>query len=99
MSERAAVRSQQALGEAIARLRYDSDLTQSELADLLGVSQRYVWEIENGKPNLFATRLFELLAELGAHLEVVWPETLQRSAVPPAAAATRSGSHKAREGL
>lgn len=74
MPERATVRSQQALGEALARLRYDSDLTQRELSDLLGVSHRYVWEMENGKPNLFATRLFELLAELGAHLEVVWPD-------------------------
>lgn len=71
MADRSIVRSQQALADALARLRYENDLTQAELAEVLGVSRRYVWELENGKPNLFATRLFELLRELGAHLEVV----------------------------
>lgn len=71
MTERSIVRSQQALADSLARLRYERDLTQEELAETLGVNRRYVWELENGKPNLFATRLFELLRELGAHLEVV----------------------------
>ena len=71
MTDRSVVRSQQALADALARLRYEHGLTQEELAETLGVSRRYVWELENGKPNLYATRLFELLRELGAHLEVV----------------------------
>jgi HTH-type transcriptional regulator / antitoxin HipB len=65
------VRSPQALGQVLARLRYQHGLTQEELAEALGVSRRYLSEIENGKQNLFATRLFELLRELGVHLEVV----------------------------
>lgn len=65
------VRSPQALGQVLARLRYRKGLTQDELAEALGVSRRYLSEIENGKQNLFATRLFELLRELGVHLEVV----------------------------
>jgi HTH-type transcriptional regulator/antitoxin HipB len=66
----------------LARLRYQQGLTQEELAEALGVTRRYLSEIENGKQNLFATRLFELLRELGAHLEVV-PD-----AAPPAPAVT-----------
>lgn len=72
---RAEVRSQQALGQELARLRFDRGLTQEELADTLGISRRYVYELESGKPTLYATRLFELLRELGAHLEVVAPGT------------------------
>ena len=71
MEARAAVRSQVALGRELARLRYDRGLTQDELAEALGISRRYVYELESGRPNLFATRLFELLREVGAHLEVV----------------------------
>jgi HTH-type transcriptional regulator / antitoxin HipB len=68
---RATVRSQAALGRELARLRFDHGLTQEELAEALGISRRYVYELESGRPNLFATRLFELLREVGAHLEVV----------------------------
>ncbi len=68
---RTAVRSPHALGEAVARLRVDRGLTQDELADALGVTRRYIYEIESGRPNLFATRLFEALRELGAHIELV----------------------------
>lgn len=71
MATPSAVRSPQALGQVLARLRYQQGLTQEELAEALGVTRRYLSEIETGKQNLFATRLFELLRELGAHLEVV----------------------------
>jgi transcriptional regulator with XRE-family HTH domain len=71
VNQRTPVRSAQALGQALARLRYDNDLTQEQLAVALGVTRRYVYEIESGRPNLYATRLFEALRELGAHLEVV----------------------------
>lgn len=71
----ATVRSAQALGDTVARLRFERGLTQDELADALGVSRRYIYGIESGQPNLFATRLFEVLRELGAHLEVVTNET------------------------
>lgn len=68
---RTPVRSARALGEAVARLRVERDLTQDELADALGVTRRYIYEIESGRPNLFATRLFEALRELGVHIELV----------------------------
>ena len=68
---RVTVRSPQALGQELARLRFDCGLTQEELAEELGLNRRYIYELESGRPNLLATRLFELLRELGAHLEVV----------------------------
>lgn len=71
MESRVVARSQTALGRELARLRYERGLTQEELADALGVTRRYIYELETARPNLFATRLFELLRELGAHLEVV----------------------------
>lgn len=71
MAAPSVVRSPQALGQVLARLRYQQGLTQEELAEALGVTRRYLSEIETGKQNLFATRLFELLRELGVHLEVV----------------------------
>jgi len=73
MEQRSSVRSPEALGRVLARLRYDSGLTQEELATALGVTRRYVYALESGHPNLYATRLFETLRELGAHLDVVSP--------------------------
>jgi HTH-type transcriptional regulator/antitoxin HipB len=40
--QRTPVRSPEALGQALARLRYDNNLTQEQLATALGVSRRYV---------------------------------------------------------
>jgi len=68
------VRSPQALGRELARLRYDRGFTQEELAEELGLNRRYLYELESGKPNLLTTRLFELLRELGAYLEIVADE-------------------------
>lgn len=69
---RAVIRSPQALSRELARLRYEHGLTQAELADTLGLSRHYVWQLEKGtEPNLYASRLFEVLRELGAHIEVV----------------------------
>lgn len=73
MEQRSPVRSPEALGRVLARLRFDNGLTQEELATALGLTRRYVYGLESGRPNLYATRLFEALRELGAHLEVVGP--------------------------
>ncbi|MCD4525224.1 helix-turn-helix transcriptional regulator [Nocardioides sp. cx-173] len=66
-----AIRSQKALGEALARLRYERDVTQEELAVKLGVSRRYISELESGRPTIYGSRLFEVLRDLGAHVEIV----------------------------
>jgi transcriptional regulator with XRE-family HTH domain len=38
------------------------------LADRLGISQRYVWEIEAGKPSVFTERLFAFMRQTGMTL-------------------------------
>jgi len=35
--------------------------SQRELAKMLGVSQKWVWEMEQGKPGLLMERLFKIL--------------------------------------
>lgn len=58
------------LGRFLAQLRAERDLTQDELADSLGISRRYLYEIESGKPSLYSERLFALLRLLGARLTI-----------------------------
>ena len=80
------IRSPEALGEAIARHRINADLTQDELAESMGVSRRYIYNIESGEPNLYARRLFDALRELGLRIEVVPDagERRHRAGSPPA---------------
>lgn len=70
MTFRSTVRSPEALGDIVARLRYRRGLTQGELAEAIGVSRRYIYEIESGKPGLYARRLFEILNLLDADVVV-----------------------------
>lgn len=58
------------LGRFLADLRAERDMTQDELADALGISRRYVYEIESGKPSLYTDRLFALLRLLNARLTI-----------------------------
>ena len=62
--------SPQDLGRFLAGLRQERGWTQDDLAELLGISRRYIYEIESGKPNLYTNRLFSLLRVLGARLTV-----------------------------
>jgi HTH-type transcriptional regulator/antitoxin HipB len=62
------IRTPTDLGAFLARARQDHGLTQQELADELGVSRRYVSEIENGKPGLYSERLFQTMRLLGVRL-------------------------------
>lgn len=66
----AIVRSPEDLGAYLARLRTEQGLTQQGLADRLGITRRYVYEIESGQPNLYSQRLFELINLLGATVTV-----------------------------
>lgn len=58
------------LGRFLAELRAERDWTQDELAGELGISRRYLYEIESGKPSLYSDRLFALLRLLGARLTI-----------------------------
>ena len=52
------------LGDFLRDRRLERGLTQAELAEELGISRRYVVEIEQGKPSLYTDRLFAVLREL-----------------------------------
>jgi HTH-type transcriptional regulator / antitoxin HipB len=56
------------LGRFLARARSDQGLTQQAFADELGMSRRYLSEIENGKPGLYTERLFQALRLVGVRL-------------------------------
>ncbi len=58
----------EALGAILREARTLHDLTQDQLATRLGVSRRYVIEIEQGKPTKALERLFDYMRETGVSL-------------------------------
>jgi len=65
---RGRVSSAPSLGRILQQARLMAGLSQRQLADRLGTSQRYIWEIEAGKPSIFMDRLFALMRETGVEL-------------------------------
>jgi HTH-type transcriptional regulator/antitoxin HipB len=53
------------LGRFIHRIRTDAGLTQRELAVALGTTQRYLSELEAGKPKRIDANYFAVLRKLG----------------------------------
>jgi y4mF family transcriptional regulator len=45
-------------------------LRQEELADLAGVSERFIYALENGKQSVQLDKLLAVLNALGLHLEI-----------------------------
>lgn len=64
------LRSAEDLGRAVRHTRTAAGLTQVDLAARLGVSQRWLSELENGKPKILDHRLFDVITRLG--LVVTW---------------------------
>jgi transcriptional regulator with XRE-family HTH domain len=58
-------RSSRDLGRFVRQARKHRGLSQAALADELGLTRQYVSEVEAGAENLYITRLFEMLDELG----------------------------------
>jgi len=56
------------LGAAVRHVRTSHALTQVELAARLGVSQRWLSELETGRPKVFGPQLFDVLEKLGIAL-------------------------------
>ena len=59
----------ESLGRILQQARMLSGKTQRQQAGELGISQRYVWEIESGKPSLFTERLFAYMRATGVSLQ------------------------------
>lgn len=58
----------ESLGRMLQQGRLLRGMSQRDLADRLGVGQKWVWEMESGKPGLFTERLFATLRATGVHL-------------------------------
>lgn len=56
-----ALGSPEELGDAIRQGREIQGWSQRELASRLGVTQKWLWELEQGKPGLLMERLFAAL--------------------------------------
>lgn len=57
-----------ALGRALREARLSRGISQRKMAHDLGVSQRYIVELEAGKPTKALERLFEYMREAGVSL-------------------------------
>lgn len=58
------------LGESVRARRIELGLRQAELADLAGVSERYVRAVEHDKPAIQLDRLRAVLDVLGLELRL-----------------------------
>lgn len=56
------------VGALVKGYRREHELTQTELAERLGVSQRWVSHVENGKPTLQLGLVLRVFNELGIQL-------------------------------
>jgi len=55
-------------GQVIQQSRLQQRLSQRDVAGMLGISQKWVWEMEQGKPGIFLDRLFKMLKATGITL-------------------------------
>ena len=65
------IRTSSEIGAAIRTERRQQGLTQSELADLCGVSLSFVSNLENGKPTAELAKALTVLTTLGLDLFLV----------------------------
>lgn len=59
------------LGGQVRARRRDLGLTQAEVADLAGVSAKFLRDVERGKPTIQLDTLTRVLGALGLRLEAV----------------------------
>ena len=64
----AKIKNSYALGQIIQQSRMQKGFSQRELANMLGISQKWIWEMEQGKPGLLMDRLFVILEKTGITL-------------------------------
>lgn len=64
----AKIGNQYVLGQVLQQGRLQRGLSQRDLAKILGISQKWVWELEQGKPGLLMNRLFMVLEKTGVTL-------------------------------
>lgn len=63
----------------IKAAREDAGITQNELAERLAFSRDYMIDLEAGKPNVYTTRLFRVLHELGIKVTLEYGDDRAKS--------------------
>ena len=58
-------------GKNVKIERIKKDLTQEQLAEIMGVSQKYVASIERGKENMFLGKILDLSKSLNVDIETL----------------------------
>jgi HTH-type transcriptional regulator/antitoxin HipB len=59
-----------AFATAVRSRRRQLRLRQDEVADLAGVSERFIYSLENGKQSVHLDKVIAVLSALGLHLEL-----------------------------
>lgn len=72
--QRMKVRAPGDLGLVIQQARLAHGLSQTALAESLGMSQRAVSEIESGAPTIYMRKVFDLLRATGVELSAQWED-------------------------
>ena len=62
------VKDSYSLGLIIQQSRLQQGFSQRELAKMLGIGQKWVWEMEQGKPGILMERLFLVMEKVGVTL-------------------------------
>jgi len=60
------------IAAVIKAAREDAGLRQDELAERLAFSRDYMIDLESGKGNVYTTRLFQVLHELGITITLTY---------------------------
>jgi y4mF family transcriptional regulator len=84
------IRTPTDLGRAIRALRRGQGITQAQLALTAGTNRRFIVDLERGKPTAQIGKALEVLAVLGAAVDVAVPA----SDAQPSAPKTRSKARK-----
>jgi DNA-binding XRE family transcriptional regulator len=61
-------------GMALQQARMSRAMTQQELADLVGVPQSTVSQMESGQTTLYLRRLLDLAQATGLHFQATWDD-------------------------
>ena len=62
------IKNSYTLGQIIQQSRLQQGFSQRDLAKMLGVTQKWIWEMEQGKPGVLMDRLFLVLEKTGVTL-------------------------------
>lgn len=72
--QRMKIRAPGDIGLVIQQARLAQGLSQTALAESLGMSQRAVSEIESGTPTIYMRKIFDLLRATGVQLSAQWED-------------------------